>query len=245
MFSTSHPHSRRKRLPLLIVQLGRPPEDLVRQVGEQADWFASALPDEALLVARPHLDEPLPAADRFRGVVLSGSWDMVTDRQTWSERTGDWLREIVPAGKPVLGVCYGHQLMADALGGQVDDHPDGLELGTHHVERLQAVDDDPVLGGLPPGFYAHLSHSQSVLRPPEGAVTLARSAHDAHQILRYGRRAWSLQFHPEFTADLLRRCIVRRREALAEAGHDAQTMLARLRDTPEAHGILRRFAALP
>lgn len=232
------------RLPLLIVQMGSPPAELAAQAGEQADWFADALPGEALHVVRVHDDDPLPPAHTFRGAILSGSWQMVTDRLPWSERSAQWLRELLPTGKPVLGVCYGHQLMAHALGGVVDDHPDGPELGTQTIECLPGTENDPLLHGLPLHFHAHLTHTQSVLQAPPGVQTLARSAHDARQILRYGPRAWSVQFHPEFTPGLLRRCIARRAPALQAAGRDVQGLYDGLRETPESASLLRRFAAL-
>ncbi|MFU2052350.1 glutamine amidotransferase [Bordetella hinzii] len=231
-------------LPLLIVQLGRPPEDVVRHAGEQAAWFAAELAGQPLAVVRPHEGQDLPEAGSFRGAILSGAWEMVTDRLDWSERTAAWLRGIIAAGKPVLGVCYGHQLMAHALGGVVDYHPDGPEMGTQRVHCLPGAADDALLSALPPQFDAQLTHEQSVLRPPPGAVTLGRSAHDARQILRYGPRAWSLQFHPEITPSLLHYCIARRREALAGLGLDVDGLLRGVRATPEATGLLRRFAAL-
>ncbi len=113
------------RKPLAIIQMGRPPEDLRRAQGEQADWMLAALddPDLPVRICKPHDDEALPAWDALAGAVLTGSWSMVTDREPWSERTAEWLRGAHRAQLPLLGICYGHQLMAHALGGVVDFHP--------------------------------------------------------------------------------------------------------------------------
>src|SRR5690606_2484463 len=119
------------------------------------------------------------------GAVLTGSGAMVTDRLDWSEATAEWLRGAVAAGLPLLGICYGHQLLADALGGRVADHPDGREVGTIEVERLAAADGDALFDAAPARFRAHATHEQSVLELPPGAVALASSAHDANQAVRF------------------------------------------------------------
>lgn len=142
---------------------------------------------------------------------------------------------------PLFGVCYGHQLMAYALGGQVGYHPDGLEVGCQEIELLPAIASDPLGEVLPPRFAAHLTHLQTVLTPPPGAQVLARSAHDPHQIMRYGAHAISTQFHPEFTPSISAACVRRRAEILRSEGHDPEAMLDGLHETPIARGLLKHF----
>ena len=233
------------RRPLAILQMGRPPEDLRATHGEQADWVTAALAgvNTPLAVIHPADGEALPDPAALRGAVLTGSWAMVTDRAPWSERTAQWLRAAMDTQLPLLGICYGHQLMAHAFGGEVDYHPRGREVGLHPVRRLPAAAADPLLAGLPEHFPAHLTHEQSVLRPPAGAIVLAGTAHDPHQILRYGPRALSVQFHPEFTAGLMDACLARRQDLLAAEGHDVSALRAALAPTPHARDILRAFAA--
>ncbi len=230
---------------ILIVQMSRPPQPVVDQVGEQADWFRAALAPTgaSITVVRPHLGDALPLPGRFGAAVVSGAWEMVTDRLDWSERTGAWLIDLVAREVPVLGVCYGHQLMAQALGGRVDFHPGGRETGTQVVELLPAADTDAVARVLAPTFTAHLSHLQAVIEPPAGATVLARSAHDPHQILRYGPTALSVQFHPEFSEAVMRSCLRSQAPALAREGLDGAALLAQVRPTPRASDLLRRFAA--
>ncbi|MBN0903368.1 gamma-glutamyl-gamma-aminobutyrate hydrolase family protein, partial [Pseudomonas aeruginosa] len=115
-------------------------------------------------------DEPLPTPDNQTIAVLTGSWAMVTDRLAWSERTADWIRQAVAIDMPLFGVCYGHQLMAHALGGEVAYHPGGRESGSQTITLSPWGVDDPLLSGLPATFPAHLSHLQTVTRLPEGAT---------------------------------------------------------------------------
>src|SRR5690625_6734079 len=81
----------------------------------------------------------------------------------------------------MLGVCYGHQLMAAAFGGHVDFHPEGRESGTLAVRLTETGRADALLGTLPERFYAHLTHAQSVLEAPSDAQVLAFNDHDANQ----------------------------------------------------------------
>ncbi|HHB7860042.1 TPA: glutamine amidotransferase [Klebsiella pneumoniae] len=103
--------------------------------------------------------------------------------------------------------------------------------------------DDPLLSGLPATFPAHLSHLQTVTRLPEGATVLAASAHDPHQIVRYGPHAVSTQFHPEFTAPIAR-SLIRHREAVLQAeGIDAQRLHEEVQESPQGAAILTRFVS--
>ncbi|WP_058910134.1 glutamine amidotransferase [Entomohabitans teleogrylli] len=229
-------------LPLVIVQMGHPPHDVSRLVGEQPQWFQAALDTPARLqIVCPFEGDALPAPGSFQAAVISGSWSMVTAREAWSERTAGWIRDVMDAGQPLLGICYGHQLMSDALGGEVDYHPRGSEVGQKAVTLNDEGQADALLAGLPGQFDAFLSHEQSVLTPPDGAVVLGASQHDRHQIIRYSAHALSVQFHPEFSADIMRAIITSRAEHHHQRGRDVGAMLAGLNQTPDAHAILQRF----
>ncbi|MBV6272823.1 glutamine amidotransferase [Alcaligenaceae bacterium CGII-47] len=232
------------RLPLLIVQMGSPPDALREQFGDQSDWFRTAVGDAAhrIRVAHPDLGEALPDVSEFAAAVITGSWAMVTDRADWSERTGRWTKGLIEAGKPLLGVCYGHQLMADVMGGVTDYHPAGRELGTLPITLNAQGREDPWLGQLPPVFSAHLTHAQTVLVPPPGTQLLASSTHDPHQILRYGPDVLSVQFHPEFSEDLFNACVLKRESALVAEGIDLEALKSSIHETPYARQILLQFA---
>lgn len=228
---------------LLLIQAGTPPGDIRAVTGDLPTWFLAAIdqPPEAVQVVRVFEGEPLPDPGQHLAAIITGSWSMVTDRHPWSEATASWIRQAVALGEPLLGVCYGHQLMAHALGGTVDDHPGGREMGCIDIERLPEGDADPWLSECPPRFKAHLTHLQTVLRLPTGARALARSAHDPHQIVRYSPTAVSVQFHPEFTSDIQAACINARGQVLHSEGLDPSAMLHELGPTPTPLALLRRF----
>lgn len=181
------------------------------------------------------------AGAAFAGVIVTGSGAMVTDRLPWSERTAAWLGDAARAGMPVLGICYGHQLIAHALGGEVGDNPSGREMGTVELEVAPGAEGDALFAGLPDRFPAQATHLQSVLRMPEGATLLARSAGDPCHAFRWGEATWGVQFHPEFSTAHMRGYVQARREALAREGRDPARMAAEVAAAPDARRVLRRF----
>lgn len=228
---------------LLIVKTGDTFPEVAEHYGDFEALFQEALARdgfEAEVFDARH--EPLPDLNRIDGLYITGSHAMVSDAEPWSEALKPWLVAARERNLAMLGVCYGHQLMAAAFGGVSDYHPAGRESGTHEVTLTESGHEDPLLGTLPTHFPAQLTHAQSVLKAPSGSVVLARNAHDAHQALRYGPRQWSVQFHPEFTPDTMRAYLARQVDKLRAQGQDANRLMRRVAPTPEASSLLVRFA---
>ncbi len=230
------------KTPFLIIATGSPVESL-RRHRDFGHWIRVAAGLGASEAACCQVDEgdPLPSTEGWAGVMVSGSSAMVSERRDWSERSASWLREAHEQGVPLLGICYGHQLIAHALGGEVDYHPDGREMGTVEMQRLDAASDDPLFGALSERFRAQMSHLQSVIKPPPGAQLLARSAHEPHGAFRVGASTWGLQFHPEFSAEHMRGYIRAREQALRNEDRDPLAMERAVRAAPLARQVLRRF----
>lgn len=223
---------------LLIVKTGSTYPDIATQWGDFEHWIMAGLgePNLPISVVDPRAGMPLPPPAEVAGAIVTGSHSMVTDREPWSEETAAWLREAVAVELPVLGICYGHQLLAHAMGGVVGFHPGGIELGTIEVELTPAAQDDVLFSGMPSRFFGQSAHRQSVRRLPPEAVLLAGNAFEPHQAYRLGRRAWGVQFHPEFGVPATAAYVSR------NATPDSPP--PRVADTPEAASLLRRFAQL-
>ena len=231
--------------PFLIVETGQPVAPLRRHRGFP-HWIrvAAGLHAADAVVVDVEAGQTLPPHDAgagFSGVIVTGSAAMVTDRADWSERSAAWLADAVRARVPVFGICYGHQLLAHALGGEVGDHPVGREMGTVEVRKASPAGDDPLFAPLPDAFPAQVTHLQSVLRAPDGATVLAHSAHEPCHAFRWGDRAWGVQFHPEFSATHMRGYVRARHVALAREGLDPAAILGGVGATPHARRVLRRF----
>lgn len=232
--------------PLVIVKLGDTFEALRAQRGDFEHWIADGLGTQLLplLVVDPRRGDTLPDADTVSGVVVTGSHAMVSHREPWSETTAAWLTQLVARNTPVLGICYGHQLLAHALGGEAGDHPQGAEVGTVTVTLGDAAATDPLLGGMPAQFPANVVHWQSALRLPEGAVLLAGNTHEPVQAFRVGESAWGVQFHPEFDGEAMRGYIDMLADGLRCEGADPVALRERVVSTDAAAGLLGRFARI-
>lgn len=234
------PTDLRTRRSLLVLKTGATHEEIARAEGDFEDWFLQALDPTADAAVADARTGELPAPGLPGGVIVTGSPDMVTDRADWMERAAAWLRERVGAGRPVLGVCFGHQLLAWALGGIVDDNPGGRECGAVEVEQTEAGRADPLLGEMPRRFDAFSVHRQSVRRLPPGAELLARTSQIEVQAARYGERAWGVQFHPEFTESIVRAYVRQYAAGLVDDGIDPDAVLAAVRPS-RTDRLLRRF----
>ena len=230
--------------PVLLMQNGDAPQCIRERCGNFNDMFLKVTGLDKYDTRTVRVFDGETAGDplAYRAVIVTGSHAMVSDRESWSEVAGDWLRRAVREGVPTFGVCYGHQLMAQALGGAADFHPDGTELGTFPVTLNRAGRDDAFFGAaLPERFNAHLSHSQTVAVLPRGAVALASSAHDSHQIIRYSDTAVSTQFHPEFDAGTMRVYLEYAINHRPEHGDFYAGLLRCVEETPESQTLIQRF----
>lgn len=233
---------------LLIIKAGSAETtvpDIVADRGDFERWIACGIGmsmDETH-VARIRDGEPLPEPSAYRAIVITGSAAMVTDRADWTERLREWIPVAIRARVPMLGICFGHQAIADALGGRVDWNPRGREMGTISVQITEHAKADPLFCVLPPEAPFHASHLQSVFELPPGATHLAFNDHDPNQAFRVEGHVWGVQFHPEFELDVIRGYIVSRAEALEAEGLVPSALLERTRTSAHGAKLLERFGA--
>lgn len=162
--------------------------------------LAKAAGDQ-MTVVHLYLGDQIPALDPFDALLVMGGpmdvWD--TDAHPWllAEKTAirDWVR----AGRPYLGICLGHQLLADAMGGACAKMA-APEIGVPEVTQMH---HDPMLAALPQSFPTMQWHAVAVTQPPRNTTILATGKQCANQAMRTGHCAWGVQFHPEITTGLV------------------------------------------
>ncbi|MEU3610601.1 type 1 glutamine amidotransferase [Streptomyces sp. NPDC035033] len=183
-------------------------------------------------VRRPWRGEELPAGltDRAGLLVLGGSAGCRDDAAApWLPRVRELVGEAVRREVPLLGICLGGQLVADALGGAVAPRPRGPEVGSVPLRRLPAAGTDPVFGAVPEGAPAAQWHFDEITRLPPGAVPLLGGDDCRHQAFRVGPVGWGVQFHPEVDGEAL--AVWARADAgpVREAGGDPDAAVASVR----------------
>ncbi len=194
--------------------------------------------------SRLFIDEPLPAVGAFDHLIIMGGPMGVHDtaEHTWLPAEKRFVRQVIDRGKPILGVCLGAQLLAEALGAAV--HSGACrEIGWFDVSLTDAAGDLPGFAELPGCFKALHWHSD-VFDIPPGAEHVARSAACANQAFVAEGRIVGLQFHLDFDRAGLAELIDHSRGALAGPAGGVQTAQQMLADDSpfgQLHAMLFAF----
>jgi GMP synthase (glutamine-hydrolysing) len=229
---------------LIILKTGETIPTLLTKRGDFEDWILAGMGirrSSARIVPVFKGSRP-PEIKTISGIVITGSPYPVTNKTAWSERTALWLSTAASQEIPILGICYGHQILAYSLGGRIADTLLGPEYGTIKIKLTEAAKDDPLFSNLSGTFEIQSSHYQAVIDLPHKAILLGASKVDPHAAYRYGEHVWGVQFHPEFDAEITAAYIHHHRERIEKSNLDFRTLLSNCRDTNSGKMILRNFA---
>lgn len=186
-------------------------------------------------------EEKLPSFKSSCGFIITGSHCMVTDELKWSLKLEKYVRNIAKTNIPLLGICYGHQLIAKALGGKSHFNPKGKEIGVVTITKHCNGYFDPLLKDFPKKFYAYETHYQTVLKIPTGSKILAMNNKDNHQTVRYTKNIWGVQFHPEFDKRIMEEYILNQKDDLEKLHFNVNTLLSAVKSCDVSSKILTNF----
>jgi GMP synthase (glutamine-hydrolysing) len=203
-------------------------------------------------VVAPWQGDPVPerVTDHAALVVMGGPQQAYDDGSApWLRATKELLRSAVADDVPVLAICLGAQLLAEALGGRVALGEHGIEAGARLVAKRDAAWEDPLFRDVPLTPTVLQWHDDAILDLPPGAVLLASSPKYAVQAFRAGRRAYGLQFHIEPREHTLRHWAADYAQHVLDAGGDPDALAERAvgeLDEVEAcwRPLVERFAEL-
>lgn len=227
--------------PIVLIRLGEPVIPSRERLGLYEMWFQRAIPEALGVIDLRDPEQKVP--DDAAATIIMGSPVAVYDPHPWMPRAMDVARDLLAdEERPTLGVCFGHQLFCIAHGGTVARN-DRVEVGTVEVRLTDAATNDPLFGGFPGALRVNASHDDTVAVLPSVSppAVLGRSDRDRHQILRWGPRAWSVQFHPEMRARETKLAVDWRAPRIEAEGGDADAVRAAVEDAPDGIALLARF----
>lgn len=214
--------------PILVIKTGSPLPAISERYGGYELWFAAGLEEGASRCLVADATEELPDPSSFGGVILTGSLSSVRDEEPWMERLASWSLLAAERGTQILAVCFGHQLLGEALGGRVEPMEAGPEMGAVEVRLTPEGEADPLFAGLPSTLIVNQTHFDGlVVPPPPGrAVRLAGNDRCPWQAYRVGSNVRGVQFHPELRDETLAALLAVRgiEGSIRPSGHGAAVL---------------------
>ncbi len=225
-------------MSIAILETGTPPGELAAQFGSYPDMFADML-GTGKLPTYDVASGPLPDHGAHRGYIVTGSPAGVYDGLPWIAALKEWLRA-APARTPLVGICFGHQAMAEAFGGRVEKSAKGWGIGLQEyaVVGRRPWMDEALSVAIP------ASHQDQVVAPPADTDIILASEFTPYAGLAWrGRAAISFQCHPEFSPAYAKALIEARRERLPDPDA-AIASLNGYNDNGRVAGWIARFLGL-
>jgi GMP synthase (glutamine-hydrolysing) len=224
----------------MIVVTGDPVDGAESRFGTFPDMIQRTLGDAwsgRYAIVDLRTSGELPDPTEVAGAIVTGSPARLSERTDWMLRGLSYLRALDAALTPTLGICFGHQMLGEALGGRVGANPNGREIGTVAITSHR---DNPLLEPDQP-FTANASHLDSVVELPPGAQVFAETRLERHATVRFSESSWGVQFHPEMDGAIVAEYLVDRRETIESEGIDVDALLAELGDAHSGRRVLPNF----
>jgi GMP synthase (glutamine-hydrolysing) len=217
------------RRKILLYKTGETDPALVPDIGDYERWFGRVLHDAVTFEVHRGFDKPRHHVSGYHGLLITGSPRSLVDPEPWMDDAAAFIRDAAAEGVPVLGVCFGHQLLGHAFGGRVRQNPNGWEVGTVEIDLTEAGARDPLFEGLPRRLPVNQSHRDEVHALPDGVTALASGGRTETQALAVGTHVRGVQFHPEMDGTVISRLMTHRKQS--GSAHD----------TPLAERVLHNF----
>ena len=176
-----------------ILRTGHSPDGMIETLGDYDDMFVRLLDGHGFTFQTfSVVDGEFPSGPQDAdGWLITGSKHGAYEDHAWIAPLEDLIRDINSSGKPMIGVCFGHQIIAQALGGKVEKFAGGWSVG-----RTEYTMDGRTVA-------LNAWHQDQVTRLPEGARVVGSTDFCAHAMLAYGDTIWTVQPHPEFGPDFI------------------------------------------
>ena len=193
---------------ITILDCGPSLEKVSRQFGQSPEWIMEVLKDTDCRFTwlKSYEGEIINYNEGGDAWIITGSPRSVYNEENWMLDLEENIRYAVEYNKLVLGICFGHQLIAKSFGGTVELNPSGWELGSYSISLTEKGKYSPLFYNIEDEVIVYESHKDSVTSIPDGAVKLAYNkkciqAFQLHDLL------YAVQFHPEFSWDIMKKYV--------------------------------------
>jgi len=187
---------------ILLLVAGKTNLSIRNMFGDKTVWFNKIIEDcgAEMKVIEAYKGEKYNETDGD-GWIITGSADSVMDQKDWMIYMEDKIIKAQRLGKPILGVCFGHQILAKALGGTVMRNPHGWEVGSHKIVLTNEGKTTNLYKNLPSKLTVYETHQDTVSTLPPNSKLLAKNSMGVQSFMCLG--SYGIQFHPEFNFEIM------------------------------------------
>ena len=194
-------------MKLLIISAGPGLDDVTSACGEATDWFAGHIKNPNIIISINNIykNEDFDEA-AYDAWIITGSASSVMSKENWIIKLEKKIRYAYKKNIPILGVCFGHQIISSALGGEVIRNEKGWELGSYKLKINKEGQINSIFKDVLIEDYFYFSHQDIVTKIPSEGKELARN-NMGLQSFSIGNNIFGVQFHPEFSANIIKKYV--------------------------------------
>jgi GMP synthase (glutamine-hydrolysing) len=189
---------------IVILSCGPGLPEIVKEYGHSSDWIPSIINNSKVnFVIKKVYDNDFEIDVKPDAFILTGSKYSVYDNSPWIEKLKNYVKQLIDNNNYILGICFGHQILADCLGGEVKKNKLGWELGSYKIHLSDKGLENKLFYSFCSEEIVYESHQDTVLNlPPE--IDILASSEKSNQSFSYNNKIYGVQFHPEFSKEVIR-----------------------------------------
>ena len=192
---------------IIILSAGPGLPEVVTKYGHSSEWIPDILSNHQVeFEVKKAYENDFDSISDVDGWIITGSKYSVYDDVDWIKNLQNYIKKILSMNKPILGICFGHQLLAKTLGGVVEKNSLGWELGSYSISLTSKGKKSSLFNNIDDKLIVYESHQDSVTVMPDGAVELAYNQ-KCTQAFQLYQTLYSVQFHPEFSWDVMKKYV--------------------------------------